>query len=153
MALSRFTLIDTAGSDIMPGCVLHAVGAELRVDSGAWINALKPYRVFCRGEKMFRSRDGTWEFEKVSGFSCEVSSREGDLAEEVQDAISFLTYHREYLACLSSTPGVDSVTLDFGCVLRLNDGCDVQCESLPPALLKLAGELGIQINLSLYPPA
>lgn len=42
--------------------------------------------------------------------------------------------------------------LDFGYYLRL-DGQRVlvQCDFLPSELLKLAGELGIGIELSLYP--
>ncbi len=47
-------------------------------------------------------------------------------------------------------PGVQAVDLDFGIERR---DVAVQCDRLPPELVRLAGSLGLGIELSQYPPA
>jgi hypothetical protein len=49
---------------------------------------------------------------------------------------------------LTSWPGVDGVVLDFGIERR---DVVVQCDVLPPDLLRVVGELGRAIELSQYP--
>ena len=44
-------------------------------------------------------------------------------------------------------PGVEAVDLDFGFERR---DVAVQCDRLPPALVRLAGSLGLGIELSQY---
>lgn len=105
---------------------------------------LKPYRVHHLGEIILRSRRFT-----DNGFSLDVSSVDGDLPAQVKDAIGFLTKHQTELQRLRDYPGVDDMRLDFG-----YDRRDVaaQFDYLPPDLLARVGELGIGIELSLYPP-
>src|SRR4029453_13649532 len=49
---------------------------------------------------------------------------------------------------LCTFSGVESVTLDFGISRR---DVAVQCSQLPSELVRLAGSLGLNIELSLYP--
>ena len=66
-----------------------------------------------------------------------------------KDAIEFLTHNKTQLHQIMSLPGVEGA-LDFGIVWR-----DVafQCDYFPPELIRIAGELGLGIELSQYPPS
>lgn len=127
----------------MPGCVLRVSGDEFQVDAFLADSNLQPYDVHHRGEIRSRSRRHT-----DSGFRLDVSSADGNLAVEVSDALAFLTTHAAELQRLRDFPGVTDVRLDFGHYRR-----DVvaQFDYLPPDLLARAGNLGIGIELSLYP--
>ena len=68
------------------------------------------------------------------------------------DAVAFLTEHRVALASLRDHPAVEDVRIDFGHYSRIDGGrVFMQCDYLGPALLRLAGELGVGFELSLYP--
>jgi hypothetical protein len=85
------------------------------------------------------------------GFKCNVSDKGfDDLKGQVEDAIAFLSRHRDELLELSRDHQVDDIRLDFPYSCRLHRVA-AQCEYLPPALLRAAGELGIGIEMSLYP--
>jgi hypothetical protein len=135
----------------MPGVVLHVTGPDF--DPGPLLAGLglEPFAVFRRGDPCFpESRSDRRH--TVGGFKCDVSAADGVIADEVRDAIDFLTRHHGDLEAVSRHPAVEDICLDFGHYLRI-DGrrVAVQCDILPPELLRLAGELGIGIMLSLYP--
>ena len=136
----------------MPGAVLHVFGEAFNPRPILTEMSLQPYSEFCRGDQCFPDSPWSERRHQVGGFKCEVSSADGLLADEVADAIAFLREHYDDLARLGGVPGVESKILDFGDYQRI-DGEEVvvQCDYLPPELLRLAGELGIGIELSLYP--
>ena len=136
----------------MPGAVLHVVGEAFDPRPTLDGMSLRPYSVFRKGEKCFPDNARSNRHHEVGGLKCDVSLADGLLAEEVIDAIAFLQRHLDDLARLRSIPEVESMYIDFGYHLRM-DGETVimQCDSLPPELLRLAGELGLGIELSLYP--
>lgn len=110
--------------------------------------ALDPYLKFRNGDTLYgRTCDN-------GGVRCNVSSSDGDLSQEIADAIVFLTKYEADLRKVGSEPDVEKMFLDFGYYLRI-DGEQVffQNDSLPLPLLKLCGSLGIGIYLSLYPPS
>lgn len=108
------------------------------------------YRSFEKGEIPTTGRKRPYE---EFGFSCEVSDREWtDLAGQIEDASQFLEKHRTSIFALRNTCEVDDLRLDFPYSLRLDEHVCVQCDYLPPDFLKLAGEMGIGIAMSLYPP-
>jgi hypothetical protein len=138
----------------MPGCVLRVSGKDFLPELVLSKLRLRPYSVFCRGDKRFPENPRSEKTHESGGFKCDVSKVDGDLAGQVRDAIEFLRKHFDDLQRLSSEPSIQSKCLDFGYDCELNErDCMVQGESLPVELLKLCAELGIRIDLSLYPSA
>jgi hypothetical protein len=72
-----------------------------------------------------------------------------DLTRQIQDAMRFLRTNQRILKSLRRFPGVDSAALDFG-INRIHRV--IQCETFPNELLHLAGGLGIDLEISIYPP-
>jgi hypothetical protein len=68
---------------------------------------------------------------------------------QVAESIAFLQTHFLAVQRMCEWPGVEDVTLDFGVARR---DAAVQRDLLPKALVRLAGELGMSIGLSQYPP-
>ena len=73
-----------------------------------------------------------------------------DLPKQIADAIRFLQTNAETIRAAVRFVGVERATLDFAVESK-----DVMIDSnyLPPQLLQIAGELGVGIELSMYPPA
>jgi hypothetical protein len=88
-------------------------------------------------------KTGVWS---VSGFKLDVSSGT-HLSEQTNEALVFLEHNEVELTRLSGFDGVEDVRLDFGLNRR---SVAVQSEYLSPRLLRLAGTLGIGIELSVY---
>ena len=61
-------------------------------------------------------------------------------ARQEAEATGFLRNHFEQLRRLRTFPGVESVTLDFGIERR---NVYLQCDSLSPELIAVAGSLGV----------
>jgi hypothetical protein len=136
----------------VPGCVLHVMAGAFDPVSVLATMSLCPYVVFRKGDPRFPDNPKSQQRHQTGGFKCDVSTADGVLRDEVQDAIAFLKRHHRDLARLKSIPEIESMTLDIGHYLRIDgEACMVQCDSLPPELLRLAGDLGIGIELSLYP--
>lgn len=86
------------------------------------------------------------------GFSSAVSEREWiDLQGQIEDAHAFLREHQEALRNLTARHKITDIRLDFPYSCRLGERVIVQCDYLPPEFIRLAGELGIGIELSHYP--
>lgn len=137
----------------MAGCVLHVVGRTFDPNPVLASLSLLPYAVFRKGDKFFPDDPRNEKSYESGGFKCLVSSVDDDLSRQVKDAIDFLTQHYDDLRQLAPDPAIETKHLDFGYACRLdNQRCCVQCDYLPPELLRLCGELGIGIELSLYPP-
>ena len=127
----------------MPGCVLRASGDEFVPAEFLDRSSFNACNVFLLGER--RGGSSVWT---TSGFTVEVSSASGEEVEkQIQDALEFLDRHREELVRLVDTPGLTDLRLDFG-VSRKK--VFLQCNYLPPELLRAAGDLGIGIEISIY---
>lgn len=89
------------------------------------------------------------------GFSSVVSDADFDyLPEQIQDAIEYLTKYQSVLRELITNHEISDIVLDFPYTCRLlSKNTITQSDSLPADLLKLAGYLGIRIEMSLYPPS
>ena len=68
-----------------------------------------------------------------------------DVLQQIEDAISFLKSNQKELAKLLEFPGADTNYIDFAIEDRLDVG--LQCDRFPPELLRLAGNLGIGIEI------
>ncbi|PUZ23924.1 hypothetical protein GA0116948_1334 [Chitinophaga costaii] len=76
-----------------------------------------------------------------------------DLDRQIKDTISFLKNNRNQLSFVQNFPGIDYATVVFGVYLdtplfmkKLNKTFE-----FPAELISIAGELGIGIDIALYP--
>jgi hypothetical protein len=133
-------------------CILSIVGKELDVDGFIQKSGLEPYKTFYKGEPRLRTKpDG--EKRAFSGLSIETSNADfNQLDVQISDTIAFLKANKEKLQHIVTTKEVDHATLDFGIELRIDyDRVVYQFDRFPAELLRLAGGLGIDLEISLYP--
>lgn len=130
------------------GCVLKVAGRDFDVDDYLKRGALVATAVYRRGEARFptlpRARKSL-----LSGFNIAVSQDSPDFATQVKDALRFLGRHRRAVRALRRRKGVDGATLDFR-VERRSEAA-AQDKVFPEDLVRLAGELGLSLELSFYP--
>jgi hypothetical protein len=127
-------------------CVLRIGGDQLDADALARSVGLPTYRVDRKGEPRRPQSRGVFE---TSTIHLDVSEAAfTDLEAQVDDAIAFLTKNSGALSTAIQSPAVEHAILDFAVEAK-----DVAIDSkyLPPELLRRAGDLGIGIELSIYP--
>jgi hypothetical protein len=133
------------------GCVLRFSGDEFNVNALLSHITIKPCHVRKKGHPTFgpESRVATY-----TGFNISTSdASEHDLNTQISDTLTFLQGHENELAYIMSFPGIASAEIDFSVECRVGTRESfIQNKRLPSALLLIAGRLGIDINLSLYPP-
>jgi hypothetical protein len=129
-------------------CVLRATGMEFEPEAFLRDSDLDANPVYRRGGPVWEHKpDG--EKCTVSGFHVGVSDADfNDLPGQIDDTIRFLERRQAELRRLVSFPGVERVRLDFGIERR---DVAVQRDSFPPDLLRLIGQLGLHLVVSLYP--
>jgi hypothetical protein len=122
--------------------VLRAHGASFDVDQYLLKCTFPVCAVYHKGERKARKES------KQNGFNADMSNAGFDpLAKQVKDVIAFVRKHRKELRRLLRCPGV-KVSIDFGVAWR---DVIVQSDYLPSELVRLAGELGLAIQVSHYP--
>jgi hypothetical protein len=134
-------------------CVLRACGKNFDVDSFLAVTKLHPIAVWRRGQKFKRKVGGRMSC-RNSGFSCDVSNRGfNQLQAQIKDAKEFIKFLRRDLKKLKTFPGVEEMELDFGITNRplSNKNIIVQGEVFPAELAQLAGSVGLNIAITLYP--
>jgi len=136
--------------------VLRAYGAEFAVDEYVAGCKLPICAVIRRGEPVFPNTQPNGRRHEQSGVHIIVSDAEFEqFPQQVEDAIAFLNRENDQLRALCQFPGVEAARLDFGVARR---DVAVQCDYLPPDLIRIASELGLGVEISLYwavdePPA
>ncbi|MBK6688540.1 MAG: hypothetical protein IPG45_28970 [Deltaproteobacteria bacterium] len=132
--------------------VLRVSGRDFEVDAYLAQSRLVPYRVFYADEPRPGPRRDP-SAPARSGFVVTVSRAElHDLPGQVGDACTFLEEYGDVLAALGTWPGVEDLRLDFGVALRSGPGdSGTQFDYFPPRLVRLAGALGLGLELSIYP--
>ena len=129
--------------------VLRASGPDFDVDAFVAECDWNIAKVFHRGEALLPNTQPDGLKCERSGFNVVVSEAGfQEFADQVQDAIEFLTDSAGEVQRLVGFPGVTGVVLDFGIAWR-----DVvaQSDQFPAALVRLAGACGIALELSHYP--
>ena len=128
------------------GCLLHVTGVDLDASQVLGGTGLQPYAQYHSGDlRAVGPKEGQpLEF---GGFKLLVSDAD-DLKQEISDASDFLRRNFDLLRIVLSAKTVQDARLDFGYFRR---PVVAQFDYLPPDLLKLAADLGIGIELSLYP--
>jgi len=86
-------------------------------------------------------------------FICMVSPEFGNLRKQIKDAVAFLkdNNNSKQLSILAKYPGVEGLDLDFGVNRKDCDKFPVKWYNFPPDLLRLAGNLGIGLEITFYP--
>jgi hypothetical protein len=126
-----------------PGCVLRISGMNFRPDDF--------FRRFDLPAVAAWNKGDTGIFNRVhanSGCNLIISEREA-LDEQIEDAIGFVNAHRAALRFACDSASIDDLRLDFGIPLR---DSVVQSNTFLPALVRLAAEFNIALELSQYPP-
>ncbi len=134
-------------------CVLRASGAKFDPDRFLEASPLESCKVFRRGDPPLPKSQPEGPRYETSGVTVDVSDAEwSDLPAQVADAERFLEANRGEIERLAQTPGVTDLTLDFPIELRI-DGENVfaQFDRFPASLVRLAGALGLALELSTYP--
>jgi hypothetical protein len=132
------------------GAVLRVRGDDFDVDDLLRKISLSVCHVERKGQPRFSPRS---RIADCTGFNASTSeASERDLPKQVEDTIKYLRLNESDLKNVMSFPGVTDAEIDFAVECRLNS-TDIfaQNDYLPPELLALAGNLGIGINLTLYP--
>jgi hypothetical protein len=125
------------GEEFEPEAFL--AGSELKADA-----------VFKKGEPVGR-RPGKGK-RAQSGLNIGVSDAEWDeLGGQIADATAFLTKHRAELEQLHALLGDGGLTLDFALDSEIGRSKWTQSGRFPAAFVRLAGEIGVEIELSFYP--
>lgn len=130
-------------------CVLHVSSKSKSFAEFLKKSTLPVYQCHEKGDAFLSGKRPPWE---DYGFSCDVSKREfEDFAGQIDDANAFLHKYESELRSLISTCPVDDIRLDFPYSCRIHGNIIVQCDYMPPEFLRLAGDLGIGVELSHYP--
>ncbi len=74
-----------------------------------------------------------------------------DLRTHVSDACTFLDRHVDAIRGLKAGGAVEDMRLDFPVDLRIGKNVLAQFEFFPPELVQKAGELGLGLEISIYP--
>jgi len=130
-------------------CTLRAGGRDFDVDSFLANSSLTPCAVFRRGEPKFPASNPNGRACETTCFNVGVSDAEfGDEKNQTQDALMFLKDNEDELKRLAEFPGVEDLQLDFA--INIAPDAFVQSYCLPPNLLALVGQLGIELCISCY---
>lgn len=129
--------------------VVRAYGTDFDVDGFLAACDLPICAVNRRGEARRPASQPDGPRNQRSGVHISVSDADfDDFAGQVTEAIDFLRKNNVELQRLCGWGGVDDVTLDFGIERR---DVALQCDYFPAELVRLAGLLGMGIELSQYP--
>ena len=133
-------------------CMLRIIGEKFDVDNFIKKSKIEPLNIFHKGEPKFKTKPRGQKISH-SGLSIETSKADfNNLSQQIKDTINYLNKNKLKLKHLSKTKGIDFATLDFGIDLRIDkEKILIQSELLPNKLLKIAGECGLDIEISIYP--
>lgn len=133
-------------------CNLVILGKDLDIDDFLAKSKLRGYIKRYKGEPMFKSKPNSRKLaHSRTGIETSKAGFD-DLDKQIKDTIKYLKKHKEKLCIIKETKGIELAVLDFGIALRI-DGKKVatQSDRFPSELLKLAGEIGLDVELSIYP--
>ena len=128
-------------------CMLAITGYKLNIDKLLRFK-LVPDTTWVKGEARISSRPNGKK-RLTSGAKYLVSDAGFDnFKKQKSDTIKFLKHNKNIITKIMKMKKVDGGTLDFGIEMR---DVAAQYDSFCPELIKLAGELGLGIELSQYP--
>ena len=128
------------------------MGQNLDVDNFVAKSGLKPYKKNYKGQPKLKTKP-TGDKLKYSLIAIETSKAEfNNLKRQIKDTVAYLTKNKTKLKHISLTKEVQHARLDFGIDLMVDKTSNlIQTLQLPKKLLQLVGDIGLDIELSLYP--
>jgi hypothetical protein len=128
--------------------VLRVFGKRFRPERVLAQVTLPVVNVYHKGERLAA---GARFVTKAGGFLIVVSPRGRKLDSQIRDANRFLKRYRAKLARIVAHAAVDDMILSFGVLYWIDKGEVMRSIRFPPELLRLAGELDIEVQLAAYP--
>ena len=133
-------------------CNLVILGKNFDIDAFLVKSKLRGFTKIYKGEPRFKSKP---EGQKVEHSSIAIQTSKAnfhELDKQIKDTIRYLKRHKDKLCYIKQFKEIDVALLDFGINLRIDrKKVLLQSDRFPSELLKLAGELGLDIELSIYP--
>ena len=129
-------------------CILRVFGERLDIDKLISTVSMEPDHVWHKGEPRYKSSP---EGDKIIYSGAFFYASDADMEEpqiQIEEATEYLNNNLEAIKDMTKFSGVEEVILDFGIELR---DVAIHSDYLTPALVKVAGEAGIGIELSHYP--
>lgn len=129
-------------------CILRVFGSSLNVEALLAQTALKPDRVWKKGEPRSETKPNG---ETLSNSSASFLASEADMSEfdtQAKEASAFLEMNHSEIRKMVVFPGVEGVVLNFGLELR---DVAIHSDYLSPKLIQVAAQSGIGVELSHYP--
>lgn len=132
------------------GCVLRISGKDFDVDRFIQETGLEYLHVFHNGEPILQTKPDGKLF-RSNGLTSNVSDADmDDLEKQLIDALKFLESNRDNLSKMSLYSEIEYAMVDFGVSLNLDKVNIRKNYELPKELLKIAGELGLSANITVY---
>lgn len=133
-------------------CNLIILGKNLDIDALINKSKLRGYSKSYKGQPIFKSKpDGRKLIHSRVGIQTSKADF-NNLEKQIKDTIKYLKRHSDKLNIIKQTKGIDLAVLDFGISLRIDKKKIIlQSDRFPNELLKLAADIGLDIELSIYP--
>ena len=133
-------------------CNLVILGKNLDIDTFLSRSKLRGFTKIYKGEPRFKSKpDGR----KVEHSRIAIQTSDADFDEldrQIKETIHYLKRKKDKLSHIKQVKEIDLALLDFGINLRIDKKkVLLQSDRFPTELLRLAGEIGLDLELSIYP--
>ncbi len=134
-------------------CILRISGDKLDIDKLSKNLSIKPYGIFKKGDPVIKSKPEGRKI-KCNEILFLASNADFDkLDKQIKDSIKFLQKNKLLIKRMTLNKFTDESVLDFGFDLRIGyNNVASQSDYFPFELLKICGELKIDLGVSLYPP-
>jgi len=133
-------------------CILIILGRDLDIDAFLSKSKLRGFSKSYKGEPMFKSKPEGRKLERSRVGIQTSKAGFDDLDKQVKDTIRYLKRNKEKLSYIKKVKQIELAVLDFGINLQIDrKKILMQSERYPNELLKLAGDIGLDIETSIYP--
>ena len=130
-------------------CILRIIGNELNLNDLLKVNLIAD-TTWEKGTPRLKTKpDGKKHLHSGASYLASLADFD-EFEQQISDSIKYLKQNNKLIQEIMSLPDVDEASLDFGINKR---DVIVQCDFFPLELIKIAGELGLGIELSQYPQA
>lgn len=131
-------------------CNIVILGKNLNIDTFILKSKLRGYFKHYKGQPKFKSKP--FGEKNPYSFIVKQTSKASfeNLDKQISDTIKYLKRHKSKLSHIKTTKEVEYAMLDFGIALRINNKQPAQIDRYPKTLLSIAGELGLDLNISIY---
>jgi hypothetical protein len=133
-------------------CNLIILGKNLDIDGLIRKSKLRGFTKIYKGQPALKSKP---QGRKITHSQIGIQTSKAafnDLKKQIKDTIRFLKKHKGNLKMIKETDEIDLAFLDFATDLRIdNKKVHFQSVRFPTELLQLAGDIGLELEISVYP--